>query len=75
MLAELSTKEISEVQNPASFNEHAEVARKGGSIAREARLKLEEETGKPVVTPLNTKNILGLQDDTNPQESEDDLQE
>ncbi len=61
MLAELSTKEISEVQNPESFDEHAEVARKGGGIARDARLKLEQETGKKVVTSLNAKDVLGLQ--------------
>ena len=61
MLAELSTKKISEAQNPESFNEHMEVARKGGSIAKDARLKLEQETGEKVVTPLNAKDVLGLQ--------------
>lgn len=61
MLAELSTKEISEVRDPESFDEHIDVARRGGSIAREARLKLEQETGKSVVTPLNAKDVLGLQ--------------
>ena len=61
MLAELSTKEISEVQNPESFNEHIEVARQGGTIARNARIELEEKTGEKVVTPLNAKDVLGLQ--------------
>ena len=61
MLAELSTKEISEVQNPESFDEHMDVARRGGNVAKEARIKLEQETGKPVVTPLNAKDVLGLQ--------------
>lgn len=61
MLAELSTKEISEVRNPESFDEHADVARQGGSIARNAKLELEKKTGKRVVTPLNAKDILGLQ--------------
>ena len=60
MLAELSTKEISKAQNPESFHEHAEVARKGGSIARDARLKLEQETGEKVVSPLNAKDVLEL---------------
>lgn len=60
MLAELSTKKISEAQNPESFNEHMEVARKGGSIAKDARLKLEQETGEKVVTPLNAKDVLRL---------------
>lgn len=57
MLAELSTKEISEVANPESFPEHEDVAQRGGNIAKEARMKLEAETGKKVVSPLNTKSI------------------
>lgn len=61
MLAELSTKKISEAQEPESFNEHIEVARQGGNIARNARLELEEKTGEKVVTSLNAKNIQGLQ--------------
>ena len=60
MLAELSTKEISEAQNPATFDDHMDIARRGGNVAKEARLRLEQETGKPVVTPLNAKHILGL---------------
>ena len=61
MLAELSTKEISEVRNPESFDEHMDVARRGGDVAREARLKLEGETGRGIVTPLNAKDMLGIQ--------------
>lgn len=60
MLAELSTKQISETSDPETFNEHIDVARRGGNIAREARLKLEEETGKKVVSPLNAKTGLRL---------------
>jgi len=55
MLAELSTKEISEVVQPDSFDEHKTVARQGGTIARNARLELEERTGKAVVSPQNAK--------------------
>lgn len=63
MLAELSTKKISETQNPGTFNEHANVARRGGSIARDARLQLEKETGEKVVTSLNAKSILQVKND------------
>ncbi len=56
MLAELSTKEISEVSNPETMPEHEDIARRGGNVARETRLKLEAETGKKVVTPLNARN-------------------
>ena len=61
MLAELSTKEISEAQNPECFDEHVNVAKQGGAIALNAKLELEKKTGKSVVSPLNVKNILGLQ--------------
>lgn len=55
MLAELSTKEISENRNPETFGEHVEIAQQGGGIARNARLELEEKTGKSVISPLNAK--------------------
>ena len=46
MLAELSTKRISEATNPEAMDEHAEVAKQGGEIARNARLELEAKTGE-----------------------------
>ncbi|MDR0823764.1 MAG: Bro-N domain-containing protein [Prevotella sp.] len=61
MLAELSTKEISEVSNPETFPEHKDVARRGANIAKEARIKLEAETGKQVVSPLNAKSVLPIE--------------
>ena len=61
MLAELSTKEISETTNPESFPEHENVARRGGNIAKEARLKLEAETGRKVVSPLNAKSLRAIE--------------
>jgi hypothetical protein len=61
MLAELSTKDISVATNPETFREHAEVARQGGQIARNARLELEQKTGQKVVTSLNAKNIKSIE--------------
>lgn len=61
MLAELSTKEISEVRNPQTFPDHKDVAKRGGGVAKEARLKLEAETGKKVVTSQNAKHLLKQQ--------------
>lgn len=60
MLAELSTKEISESRNPETFSEHQQVARQGGEIARNARMELEEKTGKEVISPMNAKDGLLL---------------
>ena len=64
MLAELSTKEISEATQPETFDDHKDVAKRGGNIAREARLRLEEETGKPVISPLSTKDYLQIEGET-----------
>jgi prophage antirepressor-like protein len=61
MLAELSTKEISEVSNPETMSEHEDAARKGGEVARNAKLELEAKTGKKVVSPLNAKNVLSIE--------------
>lgn len=60
MLAELSTKEISEVADPQSFEDHEDVAKRGGGVAKDARLRLEAETGKKVVTSLNAKDGIAL---------------
>ena len=56
MLAELSTKEISESKNPQNFNDHIQNAVDGATIAKNARTELEAKTGKSVVTPLNAKD-------------------
>ena len=63
MLAELSTKEISETTNPETMAEHQNIARQGGEIAKNARLELEQKTGKKVVTSLNAKQGLLLNTD------------
>lgn len=46
MLAELSTKEISESKNPETFKEHMDVAEEGGEIARNARMELEAKQAR-----------------------------
>lgn len=63
MLAELSTKQISEVSEPDTFSEHMDVAKQGGEIARNARIELEAKTGKKVISPLNAKTKLILNKD------------
>ena len=63
MLAELSTKEISEVTDPDTFQKHKQVAKEGGEVARNARLELEAKTGKKVVSSLNAKDGIMLEGD------------
>jgi len=58
MLAEASTKDISQATNPENFDESKIVARQGGNVAKVARLELEAKTGKKVVTSLNVKSVL-----------------
>ncbi|MBQ9205374.1 MAG: Bro-N domain-containing protein [Treponema sp.] len=63
MLAELSTKEISESSVPQSFSDHIQNAVDGATIAKNARIELEQKTGKKVVTPLNARDGIGLTED------------
>jgi hypothetical protein len=58
MLAEASTKDISEAVNPETFDQSKKVAQQGGNVAKVARRELEAKTGKKVVTALNAKAIL-----------------
>ena len=57
MLAEASTTEISKDKKPKTFVENKTVARKGGNVAKAARLQLEKTTGKRVVTKQNAKQL------------------
>ena len=58
MLAEASTKDISQATNPKNYAESTKVAKQGGAIAGNARRELEKKTGKKVVTKLNAKKFL-----------------
>jgi len=60
MLAEASTKDISQVTEPKTFEESKKVAKRGGNVAGVARKELEAQTGKKVVTSLNAKSTLQL---------------
>jgi hypothetical protein len=58
MLAEASTKDISQAVNPKDLEESKKVAKQGGDVAKVARMELEAKTGKKVVTALNAKAAL-----------------
>ena len=63
-LAELSTRQIAETDEAKGLHENAKASKKGGGIAKDARLALEAKTGKSVVTgenflpPTKEKNKL-----------------
>ena len=58
MLAEASTKDISQAVNPKGFEQSKKVAAQGGNVAKVAMKELEAKTGKKVVTALNAKAVL-----------------
>ncbi len=57
MLAETSTKDISQKEQPEGFEESRQVAKRGGRVAHIARQALEAETGEPVVTSQNAAQL------------------
>ncbi|MBQ8803047.1 MAG: hypothetical protein IJZ53_05400 [Tyzzerella sp.] len=57
MLAETATKDISARTKPETFTESRKVAKRGGSIAGNARRELEEELGEPVITSKNATQL------------------
>jgi hypothetical protein len=57
MLAEASTKDISQAVNPETFEENKKVAQQGGNVAKVALKELEAKTGKKVISALNAKSL------------------
>jgi DNA-damage-inducible protein D len=52
-LAELSTRQIAETDEAKGLKQNAVAGKKGGKIAKDARLALEEKTGKKVISKDN----------------------
>ena len=57
MLAEASTKGISQIEKPEGMAENLSVAQRGGRIAGNARKELEQEMGRPVISVENAKTM------------------
>ncbi len=55
MLAEATTTEISKENNPKTFEDNKRIAKKGGEIAGDTRKKIEQQTGRSIVSPQNAK--------------------
>src|SRR3989339_673279 len=53
MLGEASTSEIEKTQNPETFPEHKVASRKGGKISKDARIALEKESKRKVISKEN----------------------
>lgn len=63
MLAEASTKDISQAVNPENFEQSKKVAQEGGNVAKVALQELESKTGKKIVSSLNASAISNIQND------------
>jgi hypothetical protein len=57
MLAEVSTTEFSQKENPEGLVENMRLARKGASVAGDARRKIEAGTGKSAISGRNAKEL------------------
>ncbi len=63
MLAETATTDISKNEDPQSFEENKRVARKGGNVAKAARVQLEETLGHSVISSKKASDYILPADD------------
>lgn len=61
MLAEVTTTAISKQEQPETFNQNKDVARRGGRVAKNARKDIETQLGQSVISPLNVTNKPALE--------------
>lgn len=57
MLAEASTKDISQANDPKTFEQSKTIAKQGGNVAKVARKELEKQTGKSVISSDNATTL------------------
>lgn len=57
-LAEASATEISKQRNPKGFQQHADVAKNGGMVAKAARVQLEQQLGRSVISSAKAGDYL-----------------
>jgi len=60
MLAEATTTTLSKKEQPQSFEENKQVAKRGGRVAGNARREIEAQTGEPVISPKNAVDFSRL---------------
>ncbi len=71
MLAEVTTTAISKSEQPATFAENKDVARRGGKVADNARKNIEQETGRTAISPLNASDKPALETKKDNDENKD----
>ena len=60
MLAEASTKDISQANDPKDFEQSKTIAKQGGNVAKVAREELEKQIGKSVISSDNATTLRKL---------------
>lgn len=60
MLAEASTKDISQANDPKDFERSKTIAKQGGNVAKVAREELEKQIGKSVISSDNVTTLRKL---------------
>ena len=58
MLAEASATELSKQRNPSGYSQQKAVARDGGSVAKAARNRLEDQLGHSVISQAKASDYL-----------------
>ena len=61
MLAEVTTTALSKNEEPNTFGENIDIAKRGGGVAKNTRQDIEHQLGKSVISPLNAKDKLLLE--------------
>ena len=61
MLAEVTTTAISRQEQPDTFAHSKTIAKRGGSVAKNARTDIERQLGRTVVSPLNASDKQALE--------------
>ena len=61
MLAEVTTTAISRQEQPGTFDENKDVARRGVKVAKNARQYIETQLGQTVISPLNASDKPALE--------------
>ena len=56
-LAEAATTKLSKEINPETYSENVSVARKGGNVAKAARMQLVEQLGRSVISDSNSSKL------------------
>ena len=59
-LAEAATTELSKEINPSSYKDNVTVARKGGGVAKAARMQLEEQLGRSVISASDSSAFIQI---------------